>query len=379
MADNKKQHYVPQFYLRNFSNDGKQIFVYHLASQTYTLSPIASTCQEKYFYDIDPEFEKMLNQLETRQAPVIKKIIELQNLETLSADELYDLMAFLVIQDTRTKDARILVDKQVELFVSQYIKPMMKADEELKKKYTPGYIDSLKITMPNFYKFTFGVALSSIEALSDLLPVLIVNKTSKPFISSDSPVVKNNYYIVGKNGLTGVLSPGLQIFCPLTDKIVILFIHREAYDIHFTQKMRIELTNENDVDKINELQILHCLNILLFTNDTDSGYRHRLFLNCSKRKTDKEYVAELVQRTKTSDGRISELVKEYTEGLNYYIHFSFIAKSHEYSRWFRMSCKETLKKLPIVIPTRNRELARYLDDNLKSLIENAQKNAKKSK
>jgi hypothetical protein len=379
MASNKKQHYVPQFYLRNFSKDGKQIFVYHLASQVCNLSPIVSTCQEKYFYDVDPEFEKMLNQIESRQAPVIKKIIDLQNLETLSANELYDLMAFFVIQDTRTKDARMLVDKHVELFVSKYIKPMMKADQELKKKYTPEYIDSLKITMPNFYKFTFGVALSSIEALSDLLPVLIVNKTFKPFISSDSPVIKNNYYRVGKNGLVGVLSPGLQIFCPLTEKLLILFIHREAYDLHFTKNMMIELTNESDIDKINELQILNCLDILLFTNSNDFGYVHSLFLSYSKRKTGKKFIAESVRRTKHSDGLIDELVKEYTDGLNHYVHFSFIGKNREYNRWFRMSCKETLKHSPIVIPSRNSTLAKYLDDNLNLLLEKAQKTVKKDK
>ncbi|WP_394701202.1 DUF4238 domain-containing protein [uncultured Methanolobus sp.] len=30
----KKQHYVPQFYLRNFSNDSTYVYSYHLDSKT---------------------------------------------------------------------------------------------------------------------------------------------------------------------------------------------------------------------------------------------------------------------------------------------------------------------------------------------------------
>lgn len=377
MAENKKQHYIPQFYLRNFSKDSKQIFIFHLASRTFILSPIASTCQEKYFYGTDPDFEKMLSALEEKQASIIRKIIDSQNLDSLTSDEKYHLKAFLVLQYGRTKDARVLSEKYFDLFTSHYLKPLMKADKELSKKYSPEYIDSLKISSPNLYKFTLGTALCSIDALSDLTLRLIINKTSKPFISCDSPVVKNNYYTIGKISLTGFLSPGLQIFCPLNDKLSLLFIHREAYEIHNENKMIIELSNDSDIDEINKLQFFNSLDILLFADNGDIQYVKSLFFKCAAKKTAKNCVAETVQQTKTSDGRINEIITQYVEGINHYLHFSFIAKKHEYSRWFRLSFKATLKKSPIVMPYRNEKLAKKMRYDFDALIENARKVAKK--
>jgi hypothetical protein len=71
----KNQHYIPQFYLRNFSRDKKQIAFHNIKSDKTYLSPIASTCQEKYFYGKDSGFEEYLSTLELRQAEVIKTLV----------------------------------------------------------------------------------------------------------------------------------------------------------------------------------------------------------------------------------------------------------------------------------------------------------------
>ena len=44
-----------------------------------------------------------------------------------------------------------------------------------------------------------------------------------------------------------------------------------------------------------------------------------------------------------------------------------------------MKCKETLEHSPIVVPNRNSKLAKYLDDNLKSILENVSKKVKMDK
>lgn len=47
----KKQHYVPQFYLRNFSNDNKQIFVFDKFDKKIFSANIKNVGCQRYFYN----------------------------------------------------------------------------------------------------------------------------------------------------------------------------------------------------------------------------------------------------------------------------------------------------------------------------------------
>ena len=52
---NIKQHYVPQFYLRNFVDENEKFFVYDVnRKNNYPTSP-KKECYEKFLYDINPE------------------------------------------------------------------------------------------------------------------------------------------------------------------------------------------------------------------------------------------------------------------------------------------------------------------------------------
>lgn len=55
-----KQHYVPQVYLRGFSQDKKRIYRYDLTNESQKLVPISSVCHKKYLYEFKGEFSKKL-------------------------------------------------------------------------------------------------------------------------------------------------------------------------------------------------------------------------------------------------------------------------------------------------------------------------------
>lgn len=374
MPNNRKQHYVPQFYLRNFSQDQKQIAVYHLDSRKSFLSPISSTCQDKYFYDKDPAFEEFLSKFEPRQAVVIKKIIDSQSVEGLTSDDLYGLYSFIMLQFTRTKDAKILTENYVDLFVSEFIKPLMKADNELKKAYSQGYIDSLKITIPIFYKWTLGHALSNVDGISDLRIYLVVNKTKKSLISSDSPVIKNNYYSIKNAVLTGFQSPGLQIICPLTENILLLFVDPDAYKIIGSKDFIIEITKESDIDTFNKLQILNSLEILFINDQKNTVNVHKLFAETAVLKTQKKYVTKSIQTQRKPDGRYDEVVATYIEGINYAMHFSFLKMNHDYNRRkFKGEYRALIKTPAIYKLCRSDDLAKrmqYRSHHFFNLIQN---------
>lgn len=103
MPENKKQHYVPQFYLKLFSKDRTNIYNYHLDSKKLSRMPIKDICQGSYFYDDDSKYEKILSDLEQLQSKAIKKIIENQSLDGIQTEDYFHLLLFLLLQQSRTK------------------------------------------------------------------------------------------------------------------------------------------------------------------------------------------------------------------------------------------------------------------------------------
>ena len=75
-AQKKRQHYVPQFYLRNFSKDEHYIYIYNLKSGKIEEGPISRTCEKKYFYGKDDEFENILERIETDHSKIIHNILK---------------------------------------------------------------------------------------------------------------------------------------------------------------------------------------------------------------------------------------------------------------------------------------------------------------
>jgi hypothetical protein len=367
MTENRKQHYLPKFYLKNFSEDDKQVCVYHLKSGKGIISPIDSTCQEKYFYGKDSKFEKGLSDIETYQAQVIKKIIETSDIEILSLEEQFNLLSFLILQYARTKEAKNTSEKWVEFHVEHYLKPLMKSHPEL-KKYRPEEIDRLKITVPNFYKYTMGVALSSIEGIFDLKLLLLINKTEKPLITSDAQVILNNIVKLKKRSMIGLFSPGLQIFCPLTDSIGLLLIDPLAYKIEISSDSKIDVINEEDIDNLNTLQILNCSEIVIFRNRTEYDYIKELHGRIKGNKIKKTLIEKKIKITPLSNGGYSEIVGLHTEGINYGYRFSFLKLNHKFNRRLKGLFEREVKTNITAMPVRNKELSQSVSDQTKFFL-----------
>src|SRR2546428_5983988 len=88
-----KDHYVPRFYLRNFSPWGKQnqIYLYRrgLAPELVGISSVA--CDEEYYED---KVDKTLSKYEKQSAPIIKKLLDAPKVD-LSEKERKRLSAFV--------------------------------------------------------------------------------------------------------------------------------------------------------------------------------------------------------------------------------------------------------------------------------------------
>lgn len=87
MAQYKKQHYVPKFFLRNFSDGTDMVYAYNLKHRKTFWLNISDICQEKYFYGNEIEFEQNLGKIEEKQALILKKLIESLSFYSLDENE----------------------------------------------------------------------------------------------------------------------------------------------------------------------------------------------------------------------------------------------------------------------------------------------------
>ena len=287
MAKNKRQHYVPQHYLKGFSQDGESFYRYNLKTKESSQKSIKNSCQISHFYG--EEDEKVLQKIESKQAPVLRKIIDAQKLELLTSVDFSDLRYFLLLQYTRTKDSKERANKMFDKMASEFMKSMSKSDKELKKKgYTNEYIDSCTFQSPEFYKTGMNSSSFGSELIKDLEPVLIINETDKMFICGDAPVVLYNYKKIKNRSTIGLQSKGLQIFCPLTKNILILLIDTGLYDLIRDDSSSIFINKDSDVNSLNKLQISNCLDHVFFPRKEDIDYVRNLHLEIENLIKEKE-------------------------------------------------------------------------------------------
>jgi len=308
MAEYKRQHFVPQWYQRNFSSDPtapkkeQHIFVYDLQSKNVIESKIYDTAQEDDFYGYS--FEKSLQTIETDTATSIEAIVRTKKIKGLSESSRTNLFQFIMIQSTRTKSAKAITEKSVDRFLNSELKPQYKKVYE-KSPDIVAYIDTLDLSDADFFKQGMKMAVASAIGISDLTAYLMINKTTTPFITSDHPVVMNNYFYT-KQVAPGYLTPGLQIIVPITDTVCILLIHTELYSIDSNKQLIIEITQKSDVDFLNKLQISNCYQQVL------SNHNHL------------EYLKKL-----HCDADVLKKKSNNIEEKNYGIHFTFLKFSRE--------------------------------------------------
>ena len=196
MADNKNQHYVPQAYFRLFSKNGTHIEAYNLKRKQRYTSGIKNMCSKDYFYSKDIKIEQVLSGLEGNQDGVMRSIVFS---ETIPKDprEYLTLLSFICIQHSRTVSAKLRADEGMDLLSDEIVEGLLGKDADV------------KIVHPALHMLKMKTALQSAPLLSDLIPCIIVNKTSKNFIFSDNPVVFHNTSLNKMNfGALGLQSPG---------------------------------------------------------------------------------------------------------------------------------------------------------------------------
>jgi len=307
MAENKKQHYVPRFYLRLFSwGNRKFINIYNISSENPIFNgDLNSECYEPYFYGKNPDVEKAFKGLEDIASPIIKQIIGSNSAPERGTIEYYAIIHYVLFQLSRTKSAAETED--------EYIDTLTKFVAEKKGMVTREKLDQVEFININSASISLATMAQSIPIAMDLMCKVLVNKTSINYITSDNPVVLyNRAYEQSKVfGHTGLASKGLKIIFPISPKHILLFYDEKIYKVGARKHRFADVIVESDIQQFNDLQWLNALENIYFDNTLPrTEIRRGASKNIKKRNTKKDHI-HIGDTQNEADGRQSALIYMY--------------------------------------------------------------------
>lgn len=278
-TDKKNQHYIPKFYLRNFSYDGNknQIGVFNIFNNKYVQQAKLKTQGSKnFFYGVDGEIEDDLANIEGKLAVVIKDIISNETPPKKNSVEHVELLSFVALTDARNPVS-------IEAMKNHFLEMERKLKELDPNVDTDKFVP--KLTHEEHVKLSLSKTVTIIQHITDLDFKLLVNKTSNPFITSDFPIVKYNQFLEQKkwrHSKSGYALVGLKIFIPLSPELTIVFFDSSIYKIGNKKDKIVDIIEKEDVNQLNILQFVNCLSTVFFNEMITEDYI-RFLKNKSKK------------------------------------------------------------------------------------------------
>ena len=213
MKHAKHQHYVPRLYLRQFSADRgakhPQVYSFDKTTQRVQRPSIRNVASELYFYERgDHGAEKAFQQIEDLFAAPYRRLLEVERLQDLSAEEIVGTAIFVAAQWVRTREHRqMLKSTGVELAKALDAKGV---DE-------PGLTDVTDETLRRLHVQGLPKLVHHASAIMLRMKwILCVNRTDMPLWTSDNPVTLHNSRPAGLQGNRGLACRGIEMYFPLS-------------------------------------------------------------------------------------------------------------------------------------------------------------------
>lgn len=224
-------------------------------------TPISNVAIFKDIYGKDGILEGELNRIETEVALVISKIIESK---MISDDNANLLLFYIIIQHQRTL-------KVVKTFIDSYkeqcnVLNRRFGDSELTKSIpSVDYVSTISLQ----------IVSEAMDRLGTMNAVLIENKASSSFITSDSPVVVYNHVIECSpySREYGFGVRGLQIFFPLSPDLCLFYYDATSYRCNYKF---YKIKKPRLVDDINTLVLINANRFIYYSNQSSADYIKRI-------------------------------------------------------------------------------------------------------
>lgn len=283
MADSANQHYVPQFYFRGFSLDGRSICVLNRGNgKTIPVASIRGQASKKYFYG-DAEVEKALQKIDGAFSRVVNRLRDCPTFDNFAAGEYHVLLQNIMLQKARTMSARKrsrgMQDRLLQLCLTTEAYNNESLDERTREERIRS-ATTAEADPVQYQAMQMSIALELADSLFDLLPVMLENKTNRPFIFGDAPVVFSNPYL-RRDRLAGVLgtsSTGLMVLYPLSPTRQLALLDDSVYKVRCRLPDVLPVRDLRDVSTLNRMQIHNAASAVYFHHRSFSPYVVSLWL-----------------------------------------------------------------------------------------------------
>lgn len=242
--DKRRQHYVPKFYLRNFSPNNKSIGLYRfIEGKIIERASIKDSFWKEYFYGEDASVENKLAEYEEKWSNIISSVIEREQLPD-NEKELVLLRFFMLITSARTWKRGNQINKEVAVLIKKIL------EMEEPTIFNTSIAEGLSIRMANPSLLSINSAQQILPSMIDLEMDVLINKSTINYITSDNPTVFCNQLFLEKSLTRGYGwgEHGIQFIVPISPKIAICMYDSEVY------KMNKKIISSIDtIKKLNEL------------------------------------------------------------------------------------------------------------------------------
>jgi len=225
----KKQHFVPQFLLKNFAfNKKSQLHAFDKHTDREFVVSAEDAAAQSGFYEFAFEehtvsLEAALASLENSVLGVIQKIVATQSLADLTDANRVTLALFICVQHSRSLNWRLMLADLYEQIRQKAQRIAEETNMKLPAELTAGSTNDV-------------FALMAISKAHELVPILlskpwVLQRVSGPSLLqiSDSPMTLHNMNDFGPYGNLGFAVPGVELQIPLSSKLNLWIICPTLY------------------------------------------------------------------------------------------------------------------------------------------------------
>ena len=256
MKEKVYNHYVPQFLMRNFSDNGNSIGQYIKNSRSYIKdASIKKICGANYLYGKTSELEDILCDLEGLWAKSIKKICIKEKLP-LNKEEKKLIYSFITVSDARTYDMAMRQKKSFNEIIKNDVRYAHLTKIEEFKSIDENRI-KIKLNRPNLIPIKYAL---------DIVDSLYTKTVLELIINSTSILLLDDFCGYGWE------QKGLLAFVSVSSKCMLALIDKNTYKINSLNPNKIILHDYESVTELNKLMALQANNFLLFNNSLEKEY-----------------------------------------------------------------------------------------------------------
>lgn len=260
------QHYVPRFYMKNFSTikkskkEEKVLIGFYQFNQSLLKNniPIKSICSEDYFYGEDGKIEKYLSTKETKWAKVIYDIINTNeyNLDSLQENLIKEFAVFQYCRTLGTYNyQKDMMSEMLQKLVSYEVHDV---DDEIVRSMVNEKVQNEWCTSD-----IIDMCDSLVESIDDLNISIIRFDTTSKLITSDMPIIIINPFCPDTVGLETV---GIVILFPVSPNVIVVIYDGKIYN---SCRPYMVIDKEEDVINLNKYQVISAEERIMSKNQNE--------------------------------------------------------------------------------------------------------------